>query len=131
MIQVEDIPHMDREALVAGWRNLNRAPPPKGLGLSMLRRLLAFEIQARQRGGLSKATMAGLKQRGPTPKPSKRLAAGGRLIRDWNGVTHVVEVTEAGFVWRDRTWRSLSAIAREITGAHWSGPRFFGVKAGR
>jgi len=55
------------------------------------------------------------------------LKAGGRLIREWNGVTHVVDVTGTGFVWKGETWRSLSAIAREITGAHWSGPRFFGL----
>lgn len=49
------------------------------------------------------------------------------MLREWNGVTHVVEVTETGFLWNGETWRSLSAIAREITGAHWSGPRFFGL----
>ena len=52
---------------------------------------------------------------------------GGRLLREWNGITHVVEIGEDGFVWRDARYRSLSAIAREITGAHWSGPRFFGL----
>ena len=53
-----------------------------------------------------------------------------RLLREWNGVTHVVDVTEQGYRWREQTWRSLSAIAREITGAHWSGPRFFGLHGG-
>ena len=55
------------------------------------------------------------------------LKPGGRLLREWNGVTHVVEVTETGFLWNGETWRSLSAIARAITGTHWSGPRFFGL----
>jgi len=58
---------------------------------------------------------------------SPALKPGGRLLREWNGVTHVVDVTDGGFVWKGETWRSLSAIAREITGAHWSGPRFFGL----
>lgn len=55
------------------------------------------------------------------------LSAGARLLRDWNGRTHVVDVTELGFLFEGRTYRSLSAIARQITGAQWSGPRFFGL----
>ncbi|MDP3459099.1 MAG: DUF2924 domain-containing protein [Hyphomonas sp.] len=50
-------------------------------------------------------------------------------MREWNGREHVVDVTVDGYVWNGRTWRSLSAIAKEITGAKWSGPRFFGVAA--
>jgi len=52
------------------------------------------------------------------------LSIGTRLIREWNGKTIAVEVVDGGFLWNDRTWRSLSEIAREVTGAHWSGPRF-------
>ena len=52
---------------------------------------------------------------------------GTRLVREWNGRTYHVEVVADGFVWNGRTHRSLSAIAREITGAQWSGPRFFGL----
>lgn len=59
--------------------------------------------------------------------PSPALKPGGRLIREWNGVTHVVDVLDDQFVWKSNSYRSLSAIAREITGAHWSGPRFFGL----
>jgi hypothetical protein len=57
----------------------------------------------------------------------RRLVPGARLLRDWNGLTHVVDVTEAGYLYEGETYRSLSAIARKITGAHWSGPRFFGL----
>jgi len=57
------------------------------------------------------------------------ITPGTRLIRDWNGTTIAVEVIEGGFSWGGKTWRSLSQIAREITGAHWSGPRFFGLTA--
>ncbi|BDW86550.1 hypothetical protein MACH21_27270 [Roseicyclus marinus] len=60
---------------------------------------------------------------------SPNLKPGGRLLREWNGVTHVVEVVENGYLWNGQRWRSLSVIAREITGAHWSGPRFFGLNA--
>jgi hypothetical protein len=56
-----------------------------------------------------------------------RLSPGTRLVREWNGRTHTVEVTSAGYSWNERTWRSLSAIAEAITGARWSGPRFFGL----
>ena len=52
---------------------------------------------------------------------------GTRLVREWNGRTHVVDVSENGFVFDGKTYRSLSAIAKRITGAHWSGPRFFGI----
>ncbi len=50
-----------------------------------------------------------------------------RLVREWRGETHDVLVLEDGFEWRGKSWRSLSVIAREITNAHWSGPRFFGL----
>ena len=55
------------------------------------------------------------------------LSSGTRLIREWNGRTIVVEVRDDGFWWEEKTYRSLSVIAREVTGAHWSGPRFFGL----
>ena len=72
----------------------------------------------------SRPTQAKGKRRQSRP----RLRPGGRLLREWNGVTHVVDVVEGGFLWRGERHRSLSAIARAITGAHWSGPRFFGLQ---
>jgi hypothetical protein len=57
----------------------------------------------------------------PAPRP------GTRLVREWNGRTHVVDVGEDGFVFDGKTYRSLSAVAKRITGAHWSGRRFFGL----
>ena len=60
-------------------------------------------------------------------KKMSRLAPGTRLVREWNGKTHHVDVVDSGFVWNGASHRSLSAIAREITGARWSGPRFFGL----
>ena len=55
------------------------------------------------------------------------LKPGARLVRAWGGETHEVLVVENGFVWRGKTWASLSVIAREMTGTRWSGPRFFGL----
>jgi hypothetical protein len=65
----------------------------------------------------------------PASAPRPALTPGTRLIRDWNGTTIAVEVIEGGYSWEGKTWRSLSQIAREVTGAHWSGPRFFGLTA--
>jgi hypothetical protein len=129
MTPVSEIEVMDRPGLVALWHDLFGGPPPKSLSRPVLRRILAFEVQARALGGLAKGFEAKLERAtgDKMPKRSPELQPGGRFLREWNGVTHVVDVTEQGYRWRDQTWRSLSAIAREITGAHWSGPRFFGL----
>ena len=131
MIGVADLETVDRAALVAAWSDILGTPVPKGMSMSFLRRFLATEIQTRRSGGVARHVAKALKQ--PPDKAASRkpaapgLKPGGRLLREWNGVTHVVDVTEDGFRWKGETWRSLSVIAREITGAHWSGPRFFGL----
>ncbi|SDJ20305.1 DUF2924 domain-containing protein [Lutimaribacter saemankumensis] len=129
MIRVSDLEHMDRAALIAAWTDIVRKPVPKGLSKPFLRRFLATEIQTRMSGGLSPRIRKTLKQDETAPQRARRpgLEPGSRLLREWNGVTHVVEVTDTGFEWNGQNWRSLSVIAREITGAHWSGPRFFGL----
>jgi hypothetical protein len=130
VIRITDLETMDRAALLAAWSTVFGAPAPKSISRPFLRRFLAFELQARQSGGLPKHVAAALSQNdvtGPAKPACAALKPGGRLIREWNGVTHVVDVTKTGFVWKGETWRSLSSIAREITGAHWSGPRFFGL----
>lgn len=129
MIDVGDIESMGRPELGALWMETFRRPVPKGMSQPFLRRFLAFELQARRHGGLSSAltrqiAQAAQRKAGAT---GSRLQPGARLLREWNGVTHVVEVTHDGFAWRGQTWRSLTVVAREITGAHWSGPRFFGL----
>lgn len=130
MTRLQDLEAMDRVNLLDAWSGIFGRPAPKGLSQGMMRRFLAHELQTRRHGGLSRKAKAALTREGDAPvKPiAPTLQPGGRLLREWNGVTHVVDVTEAGFKWRGKSWRSLSAIAREITGAHWSGPRFFGLK---
>ncbi|MEW2919601.1 DUF2924 domain-containing protein [Ruegeria sp. ANG10] len=126
---VADLAAMDRSDLVTIWRQLFDQPAPTMLSQPFLRRFIAFEMQSRNRRGLSRQVKATL-DKGSEKKPRPACPAlkpGGRLLREWNGVTHVVDVTESGFVWNGRPYRSLSAIAREITGTHWSGPRFFGL----
>ncbi|SDL26002.1 DUF2924 domain-containing protein [Aliiruegeria lutimaris] len=129
MIRVADLQTMDRAALIAAWVEVFGTPVPKGLSQSFLRRFLATEIQTRRSGGLPTRIRKALTQDNDRGKRSKgaSLEPGSRLLREWNGTTHVVEVTNDGFLWDGQTWRSLSVIAREITGAHWSGPRFFGL----
>jgi hypothetical protein len=120
---------MNRAALIDIWSQTIKSPVPKGLSKTLIRRFLATEIQGRQLGGLpASLKKVLLKPAGKVPRPRRgKLQPGGRLLREWNGVTHLVEITQGGYVWQGQTHRSLSAIAREITGAHWSGPRFFGL----
>ncbi len=126
---VADLTVMGRSDLVTIWQQLFDQPAPAMLSQTFLRRFIAFETQSRRHGGLPRQIKATLeKGSGKKPRPTcPALKPGGRLLREWNGVTHVVDATEDGFTWNGRSYRSLSAIAREITGAHWSGPRFFGL----
>lgn len=78
-------------------------------------------------GGITSAQHQALR-RIALGKPDNSLKSGMRLIRHWNGRTIAVTVGESGFLWEERTWRSLSAIARAVTGTAWSGPRFFGLR---
>lgn len=120
---------LDRAALIEAWSRLLHTQVPKGLSQTLMRRFLAIAIQTRRYGGLPKRVQTALRQ--PQDQISRAksagLQAGGRLLREWNGTTHVIEVSADGFIWKGTRYRSLSAIAREITGAHWSGPRFFGL----
>lgn len=72
------------------------------------------------------ASNAGNEPQSPKPRRSS-VSPGARLVREWNGKTHVVDVIDEGFVFQATVHKSLTAIARQITGAHWSGPRFFGL----
>lgn len=85
------------------------------------------------RGSLSRCGQPRSSHPGPgqTVPARFQLAVGTQLVRDWHGVSHAVMVEEQGYDWQGRRYRSLSAIARAITGARWSGPRFFGLAAGK
>lgn len=129
-LSVAEIETMDRAALIAAWAEVFGTPVPKRLSSPFLRRFLAFELQTRERGGLPKGFVSKLTKaaRDEPSTASPALKTGGRLIREWNGVTHVVDVINGGFLWNGQRYASLSPIARAITGARWSGPRFFGLK---
>ncbi|MXU66593.1 DUF2924 domain-containing protein [Oceanomicrobium pacificus] len=129
MINVTDLETMDRAALIAAWASTFGTPVPKGLSRNLLRLFLATELQSRMYGKPPARIHKALAKQDDCSHRSAAVSMepGGRLLREWNGVTHVVDVTEDGYRWNGQTWRSLSAIARAITGAHWSGPRFFGL----
>jgi len=129
-LSVAEIETMDRAALITAWDEVFGTPIPKRLSRPFLRRFLAFEVQTRASIGLPKGFVTKLARAArddPSPA-SPALKPGGRLIREWNGMTHVVDVVEGGFLWNGQRYASLSPIARAITGARWSGPRFFGLK---
>lgn len=120
-------PSQVRQCWVEAGATTSPALPP-----ALLRRLLAQQLQERQLGGLPALVVRELQCAAGDKQTSSRrqavpLAPGARLVREWNGQTIAVEVRANGFWWNDQTWRSLSEIARKVTGAHWSGPRFFGL----
>jgi hypothetical protein len=94
-----------------------------------LRRYIAWELQVRAHGGLSARALEQIARlgEGHRRRKSQQIASGTRYLREWNGVTHMVEKVAEGYLWHGAVHASLSAIASAITGAHWSGPRFFGV----
>ncbi len=116
------------------WALVDASPAPS-VPTPLLRRLLAQRLQEKRHGALPLLVVRELERvasaSGTIAEPVRRqiaLTPGTRLIREWNGRTIAVEVGESGFLWEDKTYRSLSEIACEVTGAHWSGPRFFGLR---
>jgi hypothetical protein len=128
---------LDVPTLRANWASLFGRPPPKGIGRRLLELAAAYQAQEKIHGGLKipvrrkllQATRTKLKE-GSEPLARSRstaLSEGSRLVREWHGRSHTVEVAADGFMYAGRRYRSLSEVARAITGARWSGPRFFGL----
>jgi hypothetical protein len=116
------------------WRQLHRTGPPVGLSRDLLIRALVHQLQERTEGGASPALrrrLQGLAQEfekgGASFDPGIMPKSGTMLVRQWRGHTHTVLVREDGFEYEGQHHRSLTVIAERITGAHWSGPRFFGL----
>lgn len=117
------------------WRE-RLGSPPHFASTELTRLWLAWELQAKVRGGYDLATRRRLKQlsksskvdAAPTTAARGALKPGTVLTREWGGVTHRVMVLEEGFAWAGQNYLSLSEIANRISGARWSGPRFFGLK---
>jgi DUF2924 family protein len=119
------------------WRRLFRYHPPR-LSRDLLVRTIAYRMQELAYGGLSKRTQRRLialtkelQSNGSIASDlGPRVRPGIGLVREWRGRTHTVVVTEDGFEYAGKNYTSLSKIAQTITGAHWSGPRFFGLNRG-
>ncbi len=128
--KIADLAELDRESLITRWRIAYGAPPPRKLSRALMEKALAYEIQCAAFGGLSGAAKRALQAAAATKGKStgsRPLNPGARLIREWNGIVHEVDVTGDGYIWRGERYRSLTAIACRITGTKWSGPRFFGL----
>jgi Protein of unknown function (DUF2924) len=115
------------------WARCHGAPAPS-LTPDLLRLGIAYRLQEKKQGGLSRESKRLLRQaitiahqdNAMAPSP-RRLSPGTRLVRDWHGTGHTVTVLDDGFEYDARIWRSLTAIAKAITGTHRNGPRFFGL----
>lgn len=117
--------------LKAAWAGEFRREPPKGLWQDVLLRTLAWRLQERAFGGHDKAAVRLLEAYGQNRAGDPRchrLKAGSVLVREYGGARHTVTIVAGGFAWQDKTYLSLSAIARIITGTNWNGPRFFGLR---
>ncbi|WP_082549953.1 DUF2924 domain-containing protein [Mesorhizobium sp. Root157] len=144
---LRDLPYPE---LCELWAKQYGTPAPKGTRRLLLERSASYWLQVKRFGGLRASARRALKSATMEVEATSRAKArrlqvegqgrnasfksspaalrpGTRLLRQWNGKQHLVEVLEDGFAFEDQVYRSLSAIARKITGAHWSGPRFFGL----
>ncbi len=117
------------------WQDLYGSECPARTSRAFLLRAVAYRIQEQALGGLDRATRRRLVRAsedlaaGRNPATSApKIKPGTRLLREWQGVVYEVMVLESGVQYRGDPWPSLSAVAREITGTRWSGPRFFGLK---
>ena len=122
---------LDRPALLARWQSAFGQKASSRLSRPLMQKALAHDIQVRAYGGLSRRAIRALKAavRSDAAATSTRpLSRGTRLVREWNGIVHEVDVVDDGYLWRGQPYRSLSAIALAITGTKWSGPRFFGIR---
>jgi hypothetical protein len=131
------IPELSRTALVERWAAAYGRPPPKGLSRRLLEYAAAWHLQSQTFGGLDPALRrrlqrqarqgeVGTSQVSRAPR-SKGPPTGARLVREWHGRTYTVDVLETGLLFDGKHYGSLSQVARAITGARWSGPRFFGL----
>lgn len=126
---------MSKAQLRERWAQVYRSPPPD-ISPALMALGIAHRLQVRRAADLPAASVRELKQLAEvldrdgvlTNEPLATIKLGTALVRSWHGVTHQVLLTDRGYVYKGQAYRSLSHIAREITGAHWSGPRFFGIK---
>jgi hypothetical protein len=134
-----ELDSLDIDDLRRRWAMLYSTVPGNRISRDMLIRGVAYRLQEQTHGARSKALLRRLRglakdlsDRGgviPTQTPSFK--PGTKLIREWQGQVHEVVILDRGYLWAGKHYRSLTQIARLITGTRWSGPRFFGLEVGR
>src|SRR6266851_6207258 len=135
--QIAGLTALSRERLQAKWRELYRTETPRKIGRDLLIRAIAYRLQENAYGGLKPATRRILAKvaedaaaRRPIRiQPERTLKPGTVLLRERHGVQHQVTVLESAIMFQKKQYKSLSGVARKITGSRWSGPRFFGLKS--
>ncbi len=133
--RLREIAALDRFGCVQRWEQAFGAPPPRYASVRFMQRVLARDVQIKLAGDYPAQirrelrTAADAGRRGEVAP--RNAAPGSYLVREWNGRIYRVEVTSSGYVLDGQTYRSLTTIATRITGAHWSGPRFFGLRPRR
>lgn len=132
---VESLAALDATALRDRWKTLFCDDPSPRAGRSLMVKAIAYRLQESALGGLKPATrrlldriLDGRSELALERIPRRRASAGTLLIREWRGVSHRVTVLDNDVVYRKRRYKSLSEVARAITGTRWSGPLFFGLK---
>ena len=135
--QIAALENMSQAELKEKWRELFGTEPP-AYRRGFLVKGLAYRLQELTHGGLSVATerkLTEMVEEQETSKTAKgrradsnNLIRGTRLVREWQGVEHHVTTLDDGFEWQGKKYKSLSAVARAITGTRWSGPLFFGIR---
>jgi hypothetical protein len=129
--ELANISSMSAGELRSQWQVEFGEDAPR-ISSNLLRRALTYAVQERVHGKLAPSTSRSMEELasggGLLPPPSIKLKPGTRLLREWSGRMHSVLVREDGFEFDGKVFTSLSKVARRITGAHWSGPRFFGLQ---
>lgn len=127
-IDLAGLAAMSRDALAERWRKVFGYPAPRGSRETFLRSALGWQMQMAQHLGSSDPQRLLRSMQPPRTPAPRTLSTGTRLLREWQGRTHQVTVLPSGFEHEGIRYRSLSAIARRITGTPWSGPLFFGLR---
>ena len=124
---------INRTLLIKQWRKVYGHSPPKYLPLRLIQSAVAWEEQAKVSGGIPVKVLRTLRNACEPERVETitTLTTGAVLVREWNGRSYQVNVLEHGFEMDGKVYASLSAVAKKITGAKWSGPRFFGLNGKR
>jgi hypothetical protein len=135
--RLADLPELSKTALRVLWKELFNVPPPLQLRKHLMIPILAYRLQEQAFGSMSAASRGRLRQLGQAFEANPKSAVssvpsvrpGTRLVRQWGDQVHLVNVETNGYEYQGARYKSLSEVARVITGTHWSGPLFFGIKS--